>query len=80
MKYCWQYKEATSSNITGPVCLRLNSLSLSRVGSLERLLWVQSLDLSHNQLHSIEGKNIYNCQISQHALQFAHLTFTWSLQ
>ncbi|XP_076895003.1 geranylgeranyl transferase type-2 subunit alpha 1-like isoform X1 [Bidens hawaiensis] len=55
MKYCWQYKESTSSNITGPVCLRLNSLSLSRFGSLERLLWVQSLDLSHNQLHSIEG-------------------------
>ncbi|KAJ0554483.1 putative leucine-rich repeat domain superfamily [Helianthus annuus] len=37
------------------MCLRLNSLSLSQTGSFERLLWVQSLDLSHNQLHSIEG-------------------------
>ncbi|KAI3672571.1 hypothetical protein L6452_38662 [Arctium lappa] len=55
LKYCWQYKEPTSLNITSPMCLRLNSLSLSRIGSIERLLWVQSLDLSHNQLHSIEG-------------------------
>ncbi|KAI3820230.1 hypothetical protein L1987_07774 [Smallanthus sonchifolius] len=55
MKYCGQYRESTFSNITGPMCLRLNSLSLSRIGSFERLLWVQSLDLSHNQLHSIEG-------------------------
>lgn len=56
LKYCWQYKESSSLNITGSICLRLNSLSLSRIGSFERLLWVQSLDLSHNQLHSIEGK------------------------
>uniref|UniRef100_UPI001CB8F60F geranylgeranyl transferase type-2 subunit alpha 1-like n=1 Tax=Erigeron canadensis TaxID=72917 RepID=UPI001CB8F60F len=55
LKYCWQYKESTSTNITGSVCLRLNSLSLSKIGSFERLLWVQSLDLSHNELHSIEG-------------------------
>ncbi|KAK1406702.1 hypothetical protein QVD17_38310 [Tagetes erecta] len=54
MKYCWRYKE-TSLNITGDMCLRLSNLSLSRIGSFERLLWVQSLDLSHNQLHSIEG-------------------------
>ncbi|KAD1664215.1 hypothetical protein E3N88_42479 [Mikania micrantha] len=55
MKYCWQYKESTSLNIAGDVHLRLNTLSLSRIGSFERLLWVQSLDLSHNQLLSIEG-------------------------
>ncbi|PWA77745.1 RAB geranylgeranyl transferase alpha subunit 1 [Artemisia annua] len=55
LKYCWQYKDSTSSNITDCLCLRLNNLSLSRIGSFERLLWVQSLDLSHNQLHSIEG-------------------------
>ncbi|GJT33084.1 RAB geranylgeranyl transferase alpha subunit 1 [Tanacetum coccineum] len=55
LKYCWQYKESNPSNITDCLCLRLNNLSLSRIGSLERLLWVQSLDLSHNQLHSIEG-------------------------
>lgn len=54
LKHCWQYK-STPSSITGSICLRLNSLSLSRIGSIERLLWVQSLDLSHNQLHSIEG-------------------------
>nr|XP_043608584.1 geranylgeranyl transferase type-2 subunit alpha 1-like [Erigeron canadensis] len=55
LRYCWQYKESTSTKITGSMCLRLNSLSLSQIGSFERLLWVQSLDLSHNQLHSIEG-------------------------
>ncbi|KAL4566092.1 hypothetical protein LXL04_030202 [Taraxacum kok-saghyz] len=54
-KYCWQYKKSTSSNITESICLRLNSLSLSRIGRFERLLWVQSIDLSNNQLHSIEG-------------------------
>ncbi|KAJ9567788.1 hypothetical protein OSB04_003754 [Centaurea solstitialis] len=55
LKYCWQYKDSTSLDVTGHTCLRLNSLSLSRIGSVERLLWVQSLDLSHNQLHSLEG-------------------------
>ncbi|GJW63277.1 geranylgeranyl transferase type-2 subunit alpha 1 [Tanacetum coccineum] len=55
LKYCYEYKESTSSNITDSLCLRLNNLSLSRIGSFERLLWAQNLDLSHNQLHSIEG-------------------------
>nr|GEX06507.1 geranylgeranyl transferase type-2 subunit alpha 1 [Tanacetum cinerariifolium] len=54
LKYCCEYKESTSSNITDSLCLRLSNLSLSRIGSFERLLWVQNLDLSHNQLHSIE--------------------------
>jgi geranylgeranyl transferase type-2 subunit alpha len=38
------------------VCLRLNNLSLSRIASVEKLLFVQMLDLSHNELHSTEGK------------------------
>uniref|UniRef100_A0A1J3CKT1 Geranylgeranyl transferase type-2 subunit alpha n=1 Tax=Noccaea caerulescens TaxID=107243 RepID=A0A1J3CKT1_NOCCA len=37
------------------VCLRLNNLSLSRIASVEKLLFVQMLDLSHNELHSTEG-------------------------
>nr|GEY30382.1 geranylgeranyl transferase type-2 subunit alpha-like [Tanacetum cinerariifolium] len=39
LKYCWQYKESTPSNITDCLYLRLNNLSSSRIGSLERLLW-----------------------------------------
>ncbi|KAH9297565.1 hypothetical protein KI387_029247 [Taxus chinensis] len=35
--------------------LRLNGLSLSRIGCMERLLWVQNLDISHNRLRSIDG-------------------------
>lgn len=41
------------------VCLRLNKLSLSRIASVEKLLFVQMLDLSHNELHSTEGKLLY---------------------
>ncbi|CAJ1974033.1 unnamed protein product [Sphenostylis stenocarpa] len=54
LPYCYHYKDATET-ITGYVCLRLQSLSLSRMGSIENLLWVQMLDLSHNELQSIEG-------------------------
>lgn len=53
--YCHQYRDSTSLSSNNPICLRLNNLSLSRIGSMERLLWVQMLDLSHNQLRSIEG-------------------------
>ncbi|KAK8951662.1 hypothetical protein KSP39_PZI003237 [Platanthera zijinensis] len=35
--------------------MQLRSLSLTRIGYVERLLWVQVLDLSHNKLRSIEG-------------------------
>ncbi|KAJ1424752.1 Protein prenyltransferase, alpha subunit [Sesbania bispinosa] len=52
--YCHYYKDATEA-ITGYGCLRLQNLSLSRMGSFENLLWVQMLDLSHNELRSIEG-------------------------
>ncbi|KAF8377389.1 hypothetical protein HHK36_030766 [Tetracentron sinense] len=55
LKHCWHYRESTSSNIHVSICLRLNNLSLSRIGSIEILLSVQMLDLSHNELRSIEG-------------------------
>uniref|UniRef100_A0A0E0AD94 Geranylgeranyl transferase type-2 subunit alpha n=1 Tax=Oryza glumipatula TaxID=40148 RepID=A0A0E0AD94_9ORYZ len=35
--------------------VQLCRLSLTRIGFAERLLWVQMLDLSHNNLRSIEG-------------------------
>ncbi|KAJ8645573.1 hypothetical protein MRB53_007321 [Persea americana] len=54
-KHFWYYKELTSSLSRTNFCLRINKLSLSRIGFLERLLWIQMLDLSHNELQSIEG-------------------------
>lgn len=54
LPYCHYYKDASETN-TSYVCLRLQNLSLSRMGSFENLLWVQMLDLSHNELRSIEG-------------------------
>lgn len=57
LKHCFCHKGFKSlPSINSPVCLRLNNLSLSRVGSFEKFLWVQFLDLSDNELHSIEGK------------------------
>ncbi|XVE60610.1 hypothetical protein DITRI_Ditri05aG0142100 [Diplodiscus trichospermus] len=55
LKHCFQYTDPVSSTIHNPICLRLNNLSLSRMGAFEKLLWVQILDLSHNELQSIEG-------------------------
>ncbi|XP_054796184.1 geranylgeranyl transferase type-2 subunit alpha 1 isoform X2 [Prosopis cineraria] len=52
--YCHHYGNSTETN-DGYVCLRLQNLSLSRMGSVECLLWVQMLDLSNNGLRSIEG-------------------------
>ncbi|KAF7830025.1 geranylgeranyl transferase type-2 subunit alpha 1 [Senna tora] len=54
LQYCYHYRGITET-LDGFVCLRLQNLSLSRMGSLENLLWVQMLDLSHNELRSIEG-------------------------
>ncbi|CAL0307795.1 unnamed protein product [Lupinus luteus] len=54
LPYCHYYKDAAKT-IAGHVCLRLQNLSLSRIGCIENLLWVQMLDLSHNELQSIEG-------------------------
>ncbi|PIM98297.1 Protein geranylgeranyltransferase type II, alpha subunit [Handroanthus impetiginosus] len=55
LKHCCQYRESSSPNAKPYSCLRLNGLSLSRFGSMEHLLWVQMLDLSHNKLRSVEG-------------------------
>ncbi|CAH8277842.1 unnamed protein product [Arabidopsis lyrata] len=42
-------------NMNNIVCLRLNNLTLSRIAAVEKLLFVQMLDLSNNELHSAEG-------------------------
>ncbi|KAJ8773334.1 hypothetical protein K2173_028511 [Erythroxylum novogranatense] len=52
---CVKYMGLSSSDDHHPICLRLHKLSLSRMGSFEKLLWVQMLDLSQNELRSIEG-------------------------
>ncbi|KAG9149827.1 hypothetical protein Leryth_025889, partial [Lithospermum erythrorhizon] len=49
-KYCRRYRDSTSPINDWSFCLRLNNLSLTRIGSVEQLLWVQMLDLSQNQL------------------------------
>ncbi|KAL2492992.1 RAB geranylgeranyl transferase alpha subunit 1 [Abeliophyllum distichum] len=55
LKYCHHHGDSTSPSMDSRFCLRLNDLSLSRIGSVERLLWIQMLDLSHNKIRSIEG-------------------------
>ncbi|PSS19604.1 Geranylgeranyl transferase type-2 subunit alpha like [Actinidia chinensis var. chinensis] len=55
LRHCYHYRDSSSSSIHGYICLRLCNLSISRIGSIKQLLWIQMLDLSHNQLHSIEG-------------------------
>ncbi|XP_030542651.1 geranylgeranyl transferase type-2 subunit alpha 1 isoform X2 [Rhodamnia argentea] len=54
LKHCFYYGGITSSSTHGPICLRLNNQSISRMGAFDKLLWVQMLDLSDNELHSIE--------------------------
>ena len=55
LRHCYSYKEQTSPYIDSTACLRLNNLSISRIGCVEKILWVQLLDLSHNELGSIDG-------------------------
>ncbi|CAL5430543.1 unnamed protein product [Camellia sinensis] len=55
LRHCCHYRDSASSGTNNYICLRLNNLSLSHIGSIEKLLWVQMLDLSYNQLSSIEG-------------------------
>ncbi|XP_057975886.1 geranylgeranyl transferase type-2 subunit alpha 1 [Malania oleifera] len=55
LRHCFHYRNSSSPSIGSFICLRLNNLSLTRIGSVEQLLWVQMLDLSHNELQSIEG-------------------------
>uniref|UniRef100_A0A0A9CQP4 Uncharacterized protein n=1 Tax=Arundo donax TaxID=35708 RepID=A0A0A9CQP4_ARUDO len=52
MKHCSVQVEGNSAPLNH---VRLCSLSLTRIGYAERLLWVQVLDLSHNSLRSVEG-------------------------
>ncbi|KAG5541894.1 hypothetical protein RHGRI_021656 [Rhododendron griersonianum] len=52
LRHCYNYRDPSPSR---NICLRLCNLSLSRIGSVKQLLWIQMLDLSHNQLRSIEG-------------------------
>ncbi|CAB4263830.1 unnamed protein product [Prunus armeniaca] len=54
-RHCCSYKNFASASIGNYKCVRLNNISLSRMGSVEKLLWVSMLDLSHNELCSIEG-------------------------
>lgn len=55
LKYCHQYRDVSSPTTNNHACVRLNNLSISRIGCFERLMWVQMLDLSYNELRSIEG-------------------------
>ncbi|XP_028064570.1 geranylgeranyl transferase type-2 subunit alpha 1-like isoform X2 [Camellia sinensis] len=55
LRHCSHYRDSASSGTNNYICSRLGNLSLSHIGSIEKLLWVQMLDLSHNQLSSIEG-------------------------
>ncbi|KAJ4950557.1 hypothetical protein NE237_027389 [Protea cynaroides] len=55
VRHCCQYDHQISSGLHNLICFRLKNMSLSRIGFIERLLWVQMLDLSHNELRSIEG-------------------------
>ncbi|KAI7994187.1 Geranylgeranyl transferase type-2 subunit alpha 1 [Camellia lanceoleosa] len=55
LRHCCHYRDSASSGTNNYICLRLNNLSLPHIGSIEKLLWVQMLDLSHSQLSSIEG-------------------------
>ncbi|CAN1281654.1 Geranylgeranyl transferase type-2 subunit alpha 1 [Linum perenne] len=56
LSHCYNYCDSTLSNSVGPLCLRLNKLAISQLGSFEKLLWVQVLDLSNNELQSIKGE------------------------
>ncbi|KAJ0980745.1 hypothetical protein J5N97_009000 [Dioscorea zingiberensis] len=55
MKHYGHFCKLTSSSLSYHSALRLNKLSLTRIGFVERLVWVQILDLSHNELQSISG-------------------------
>ncbi|KAI3884685.1 hypothetical protein MKX03_016133 [Papaver bracteatum] len=54
MKVCLYYRDS-NSRYQDSLCVGLNNLSLSRIGSFKYLLWVRVLDLKYNELQSIEG-------------------------
>ncbi|XP_068642271.1 geranylgeranyl transferase type-2 subunit alpha 1-like [Aristolochia californica] len=58
VQHCSYYKESKPTSSSGNICLHLSKLSITRLGFVERLLWVQMLDLSHNELQSIEGLEV----------------------
>ncbi|KAK8961696.1 hypothetical protein KSP40_PGU006990 [Platanthera guangdongensis] len=53
--HCSSSSNYISSKLHLHGCMQLRNLSLTRIGYVERLLWVQVLDLSYNKLRSIEG-------------------------
>ncbi|XP_055833989.1 geranylgeranyl transferase type-2 subunit alpha 1 [Solanum dulcamara] len=57
LKHCRKYRDPSFPRINN-FCVQLNNLSLSRIGSMEQLLWVQVLDLSYNQLKTLEGLEV----------------------
>ncbi|GAB2249325.1 hypothetical protein Droror1_Dr00012684 [Drosera rotundifolia] len=54
-RYCWLYTDVSVPAGERVICMRFNNLSLTQLTSIERLLWVQMLDLSHNEVRSING-------------------------
>lgn len=79
-RHCYCYKDQTSPYLGTTTCVRLNNLSISRIGSVERLLWVQVLDLSHNELRSTEGILFYLAYtISGTNCCCTFLRYLWSL-
>ncbi|GAB4832113.1 hypothetical protein Ancab_006133 [Ancistrocladus abbreviatus] len=55
LRYCWGYQGTAPSDGGRLICVRLNNLSLTQIGSIGCLLWVQMLDLSNNELGSLDG-------------------------
>ncbi|KAJ3679358.1 hypothetical protein LUZ60_017369 [Juncus effusus] len=51
MKYCCKFDKFELAQ----TCMKITKIPLTRIGFTERLLWVQALDLSHNNLRSISG-------------------------
>ncbi|KAL9272446.1 Geranylgeranyl transferase type-2 subunit alpha 1-like protein [Drosera capensis] len=54
-RYCWHYTDISITASERVICLRFNNLALTQFTSIERLLWVEMLDLCHNELRSING-------------------------
>ncbi|KAJ4806378.1 Geranylgeranyl transferase type-2 subunit alpha [Rhynchospora pubera] len=55
VEYCSRCENSSFSCINPQLCINFSGLNLTRIGFVERLLWVQILDLSHNNLTSLLG-------------------------
>ncbi|XP_078161613.1 RAB geranylgeranyl transferase alpha subunit 1 isoform X2 [Carex rostrata] len=55
VKYCSKCETPSFSYFNPQLCIHFSGLNLTRIGFAERLLWVQILDLSHNNLTSVLG-------------------------